>query len=172
MMTQPFNADEVFEIAEQIERNGEKFYRRAAELALADSARKLLVELAEMEARHEKVFADMRKDLAEQHPEWSSAMPSPDGGNEAVLYLRAVAEGRVFDLKSDPAGALSGAETVESILRTAIGLEKDSVVFYVGIKSAVPEDLGRDQLDRIIREEMTHITVLSRELAAQETAGR
>ncbi len=30
-MPQRFNADEIFEIAEQIERNGAAFYRRAAE---------------------------------------------------------------------------------------------------------------------------------------------
>ena len=29
-MSMPFNADEVFEMAEQIERNGGKFYRAAA----------------------------------------------------------------------------------------------------------------------------------------------
>ena len=35
-MSYDFNADEIFEIAEQIERNGAKFYRNAAE-SIADT---------------------------------------------------------------------------------------------------------------------------------------
>ncbi len=170
-MTQPFNADEIFEIAEQIERNGAKFYRRAAGFALGDKARELLLALAEMEDRHEKVFAVMRADIRKKHPDWSADLNDPQGGNEATLYLRAVAEGRVFDLQTDPSTTLSGQETLDSILKTAIGLEKDSIVFYLGIKDAVPAALGADKIDQIIREEMTHITILNRELAAlQEPA--
>ena len=165
-MTQPFNADEIFEIAEQIERNGAKFYRRAAEFVLGDKACELLGELAEMEDRHEKTFAAMRADLLKKHPGWSADLADPDGENEATLYLRALAEGRVFDLRVDPSTLLSGEEALDSILKTAIGLEKDSIVFYVGIKDAVPADLGRDKVDEIIREEMTHITTLSRQLSA------
>lgn len=165
-MTQPFNADEIFEIAEQIERNGAKFYRRAAEFVLGDKARELLCTLAKMEERHEKTFAAMRADVLKKHPDWSADLTDPNGENEATLYLRALAEGRVFDLRADPSALLSGEETLDSILKTAIGLEKDSIIFYLGIKDAVPADLGRDKIDQIIREEMTHITILNRELAA------
>jgi len=165
-MAAPFNADEVFEIAEQIERNGAKYYRRAAELALGDHARDLLLTLADMEQRHEKTFAAMRADIRENHPDWCADFNDPD--DTATLYLRAIADGRVFDIKSDPSELLSGSESMAGILKTAIGLEKDSIVFYLGIKDAVPEQLGREQLDHIIREEMTHITLLTRELAAQE----
>lgn len=165
-MTQPFNADEIFEIAEQIERNGARFYRRAAEFALGDKARELLGKLAEMEERHEKTFAAMRAVLLQRHPDWAADLADLNGGNEATLYLRALAEGRVFDLRANPAAALSGKETIDSVLQTAIGLEKDSIVFYLGLKDAVPEDLGKDKIDTIIREEMIHITILDRELAA------
>ena len=165
-MTQPFNADEIFEIAEQIERNGARFYRRAAGFALGDKAQKLLGKLAEMEERHEKTFAAMRAVLLQRHPDWAADLADRNGGNEATLYLRALAEGRVFDLQADPSALLSGKETLDSILKTAIGLEKDSIIFYLGIKEAVPADLGRDKIDAIIREEMTHITILDRELAA------
>jgi hypothetical protein len=35
------------------------------------------------------------------------------------------------------------------------------VVFYVAIKEAVPESLGKDRIERIIKEEMDHIILLS-----------
>ncbi len=58
-----FSADEIFEIAEQIERNGANFYRKAAESAEGDN-RNLLLRLAKMEDDHEKIFATMRAEFA------------------------------------------------------------------------------------------------------------
>ena len=63
---------------------------------------------------------------------------------------------------------LTGKERVEDILRMAIGLEKDSIVFYLGMKAMVPERLGRGKIDEVITEEMGHVDSLSREL---ETLG-
>ena len=53
------------------------------------------------------------------------------------------------------------------ILKSAIEAEKDSIVFYLGMKEAVAEDLGKDRIDVIIKEEMGHIQVLSKELVVQ-----
>jgi len=157
-----FNADEVFEMAEQMERNGAKFYRRAA-AGSADSARKeTLLGLAAMEDEHEKTFQAMRAELTRQEQRPTTYDPY----GEAAQYLRAMADSRVFDLKSDPSAGLTGKESVEEILRTAIGLERDSIVFYLGMKEMVPEGLGKDNIDEIIKQEMGHITSLSEQLAA------
>jgi rubrerythrin len=157
-----FNADEIFEMAEQIERNGAKFYRKVAEQTADSGSRELLIRLAAMEDEHEKTFAAMRKDLARQEKE--NVTFDPEG--QAALYLRAFADGQVFDIKVDPSERLTGKETMKDILQTAIGLEKDSIVFYLGIKEIVPEELGKGRIDAIIREEMGHVTELSRELAS------
>ena len=55
-----FNADEVFEMAEQMERNGAKFYRDAAENTADPSNKEMLIGLSKMEETHEKMFASMR----------------------------------------------------------------------------------------------------------------
>jgi len=160
-MSTAFNADEIFEIAEQIERNGAKFYRKAAEGAAGETARDVLLDLAAMEDDHEKTFAAMRSELSLK--EKASATFDPDG--QAVAYLQAIAGGHVFDVKADPSEKLTGKETVAEVFKTAIGLEKDSVVFYVGMKDLVGESLGKDKISHIIAEEMTHITLLSDQLA-------
>jgi rubrerythrin len=160
-MSQRFNADEIFEIAEQIERNGAKFYCRAAEGDFEEDCKQKLLELAEMEIEHEKTFAAMRTQLSGK--ETGPTVFDPYG--EAALYLQAMANGYVFDVNADPSENLAG-KSVEEIFKTAIGLEKDSIVFYLGIKDMVPERFGRDKIDKIIREEMGHITLLSDELAA------
>ena len=53
---------------------------------------------------------------------------------------------------------------MEAILKAAIQAEKDSIVFYLGMKDVVPPTLGGDKVDKIIREERTHLTTLSRRL--------
>ena len=77
-----------------------------------------------------------------------------------------MADGVVFDLDADPAAELTGSEDLEYILRKAIQLERDSIAFYVGIEDMVPAKRGKDQVDSIIKEEMSHIVTLSQELAA------
>ena len=43
---------------------------------------------------------------------------------------------------------------MKQILKGAIEAEKDSIVFYLGMKNAVPENLGQDKIEAIIQEEM------------------
>lgn len=163
-MSIPFSADEIFEIAEQIERNADEFYRRAARGTDDSGLRKKLLDLAAMENEHEKVLAELRADLAPQEKE--PTMPDPWG--EAILYLRGIADGHVFDVRQDPAEWLTGKDTKEDILKAAIAHEKDSLVFYLGMKEMVPKELGKERIDAILKEEMGHVAVLSNELAASK----
>jgi rubrerythrin len=55
---------------------------------------------------------------------------------------------------------------MKEILKAAIEAEKDSIVFYLGMKEAVPEKHGKRRLDTILKEEMGHIRMLSKELMA------
>jgi rubrerythrin len=164
-MTIPPTADEVFGMAEHIERNGARFYRRAAQGFTDSRGRELLLGLAIAEDKHEKVFAAMRAELSQQERE----PRAPDPYGEAIRYFREMADGHVFDVRADPSELLTGKETMEDILKTAIGLEKDSIVFYLGIKEIVPESLSKQRIDDIIRQEMGHIAVLSEHMTALGT---
>jgi rubrerythrin len=156
-----FNADEVFEMAEEIERNGAKFYRRAAEHTSDEDGKKLLTDLAAWEDQHEKLFVSMRADLS--GPEMAVTVFDPD--DQTAQYLQAMADGHVFDL-SDPSIKLTGDETLGEILRTAIGREEDAIVFFLGMKDMVSGGLGKDKIDGIIKEEMGHVVMLSKQLIA------
>ena len=57
-------------------------------------------------------------------------------------------------------------EIMEEVLKFAIGAEKESIVFYLGMKDAVPSNLGKNRLDDIVREEMSHIRLLSNKLVS------
>jgi len=155
-MSISFNADEILEMALEIERNGIAFYRKAAADLPDPKAKDLMESLASMEEDHERTFARMKQRVAEERGSVSGFDPM----DEASRYLRAMADGHVFDLRQDP-GEFGADRDEESILRAAIGLEKDSIVFYLGLKDMVPAHLGRDWVETIIEEEMGHIGQLS-----------
>ena len=160
-MSYDFNADEIFEMAEQIERNGASFYRKSAELIADPAEKKLLLDLAAMEDEHEKIFADLRASLSEK--EKVATVFDPEG--EISLYLRALADTRVFfEKKID-------TSSIEDIFKEAILAEKDSIVFYMGMKEMVPENLGKAKIDAIIKEEMIHIKLLSKALVMENLKG-
>ena len=161
-MSFDFNADEILAMAEQIERNGARFYRRAAGLVKDVEVSKLLQELAAWEDGHEKAFASMRHILKELERKPTTFDPE----DETSLYLRAMADGHVFDVRVDPADKLTGKESAKDILQMAIGQEKNSIVFYLGIKEMVSEVMGKDKIDEIIREEMRHIGFLNKQIGA------
>ena len=149
-----FNADEVFEIAEQIERNGAKFYRTVADKVPDSSKKQLLTNLAEMEDEHEQTFKSLRSQLTTDE----KIQTTFDPHGESERYLRALADTRVFYEKD------VDTTSIEEILKSAISAEKDSIVFYLGMKEVVPGTLGKEKLDDIIKEEMSHISLLSNEL--------
>ena len=155
-MSYDFNADEVFEMAEQMERNGAKFYRDAAETAADPSNKEMLIGLSKMEEAHEKIFESMRADLTAA--EKASTVFDPSG--EASLYLRALVDSRVFFKKE-----IDVTSMVE-ILKSAIEAEKDAIVFYLGMKEAISQNFGRDRIEAIIKEEMGHIKFLSSKLVS------
>jgi len=157
-MSYDFNADDVFEMAEQMERNGGKFYRTAADNTTDSENKEFLLSLAEMEDQHEKTFKGMRTDLTGKDK--ASTVFDPEG--EAALYLRALADTRVFFEKE------IDVSSMRNILKSAIEAEKDSIVFYLGMKEAVPESFGKGRLDHIIKEEMGHIKMLSKKLVAHK----
>ncbi len=162
-MSIDFNAGEILEMAQQIERNGARFYRLAAQGADEPDERELFLNLATMEDEHEEIFATMKRELSAT--EWESTTFDPHG--EGAAYLKAMADGHVFDPQVDPADLFDGLEGPEDILRKAIELEKDSIVFYVGIMDMVPEKLGRDKVGHIIKEEMRHIVTLNKQIEAR-----
>ncbi|MBA3011169.1 MAG: ferritin family protein [Proteobacteria bacterium] len=155
-MAYNFNAVEVFDMAVRIEENGAAFYRKAAELQ-AKTADKLFLEtLAKMEDRHKAIFEDMKAELADR--ETTQTVFDPD--EELSLYLGAMADSHGGEGDPDIADTFTGQETMAEVVAIAVGLEKESILFYVGIKDMVPPKFGRDKIDQIIREEAQHVAQL------------
>ena len=160
-MSMAFNADEVVEMAEQIERNGAKFYREVAARAADRKMKEMFLNLASMEDGHLRMFQEMRQGLSDQ--EKGGTTFDPD--NEASLYLQAMADTKGFEGMKSPTLKLTGKEPMEELFEIAIEAEKNSVLFYVGLKGMVAARAGRDKVEDIIREEVGHAAQLRRQLA-------
>ncbi len=156
-MSFTFNADEIYKMAEQIERNGAKYYRRAAEFAKDTETKEAFLNLASMEDDHENTFAAMRAKLTDEERKEITYDPEDLGGR----YLKALADGRVFDMSKDPASLLTGEESISDVLHTALGMEKASIAFYTTMKMYVSDAMGRDKIENIITEEISHITIIN-----------
>ena len=156
-----FNASEVFEMAIVAERNGVKFYRKAAENAADSDIKQLLLNFASMEAQHELTFTAMKKDFEAQVA--TETPYDPDG--VAVAYLQAIADAKSWEGKAGPDQELTGDESIEDIISIALVAEKEAVAFYAGLKEIVQTADGQSKVDAIIREEMGHVAQLTNILA-------
>jgi rubrerythrin len=150
-----FNSDEIFEMAEDIERQGAAFYTKAAGLFSDAGIKKLLEGLSRMESGHEKAFKKMRSDML------SDAFKGYDPDEMAASYIHAFTEGKVFSKGADMCDALNAKSTLAEVLKMAIEAEKNSILFYLGIKKALPETMAKDAIEDIIAEEMKHIVMLT-----------
>jgi rubrerythrin len=82
-----------------------------------------------------------------------------DQAGEAAAYLQAMVAGKVFKLHDQAMQKLTGQATLAMIFDLAIGMEKEAILFYLGIREMVTK--GKDKIDEVIREEMRHIRILT-----------
>ncbi len=161
-MAKSYRADEVLEMAKEIERRGVVFYKQAADKAADDQKKKLFLELSAMEQKHLDTFSEMFEKLIKGDNQLSIFDPD----SEMAHYLQQIAANKGWEGKAAPDSELSGNESAEEILRIAIEAEKASIQFYLGIKESVLTEETKKQVEEIIREEMSHIAFLDKELAA------
>ncbi len=162
-MNVALKAFEVFETAQQIERNGAIFYRKAAELFNESHICTMFIELADWEIKHEQVFIDMGKEFAKLNKATSTI--DPDKKQQSPKLMACLA---VFGTLSDPLHKLKGIENIADVLKTAINKEQDSITFYEGLKDFVLTSDDKNIVDDIIKEEMHHIKILNQALKQRE----
>ena len=161
-MTVTLNAIEVFEIAQQIERNGAKFYRKAAELFNESDMSNMFLELADWENRHEQVFIGMGDKIVDSTQKTTKELEKKDFDPKLMACLT------VFGTVSDPIHNLKSIQKITDALKTAIEKEKDTITFYEGLKDFVKDRDDQSKVDAIIEEETHHIKILNQALKQRE----
>ena len=152
-----FNMDEILEMAIRIETNGKSFYLHAADMQSDKKMISFFHKLAAMEEQHIKTFERFREDLSETEKE--GQVYDPDG--QASMYLSVMADTHGGEGDPQVAKTLTGKESLQEILNIALSLERQSILFYVGLKDLVRQKHGKDKVDAIVNEEKQHIAQLS-----------
>ncbi len=154
-----FSVREVLEIAIRIERNGIAFYTDACNTSKSERLQKLFSFLLEEEEKHAQCFEDMENEL---HDEVVPTILDPYSEEEAA-YLKAMADARIFSNSDDPGRRAKSPQTENGLLKAAIQMEKDSILFYYEMQKAVREK-DKASVESLIDEEKKHLLKLQDEL--------
>ncbi len=146
-----FSLREALEQAIQTEKMGYEFYRTIAEKFKNNSEMKNLCgTLAEKERMHEKKFSDLMGSVTEAgEADWE----------EVSKYLRAIVESEFFLGREKSLPSLSHVKHVADAVRFALGFEKETLLYFYGIRDLIRE---KDVLSQIIEEEKSHIVWLGK----------
>ncbi|MFC1937312.1 ferritin family protein [Chloroflexota bacterium] len=161
-MSITFSDNELINIAIGIERRGVAFYEVMARSARDNNARKVFALLADMERGHIETFQGMLR-------EGNRPQVAETYAGEYAAYLGALVDSAVFTDDMASSEMATRAESDIAALELAIAGEKDSLLFYYGMKEIMPPP-AQSTVDNVINEEKLHLRQLAElksKLAAQ-----
>ena len=153
-----FSMREILDLAIQIEKNGEQYYREAIKKISNPSLNSLLEWLADQEEKHQSWFSERKEKLETEGNDLELAEMSGS-------ILQGILGDQSFSLKE---ADLSKIDSMEALIQLAIEFEKDSILFYEMIGSFIKDSETSEKLNEIIAEENRHIELLE---DFQETEG-
>ena len=148
-----YSGSEIVELGIQIEKNGRDFYTVLARQTKNKAAAEIFVYLAGEEEKHIEAF----KSILEQTEKFE--VPS-SYADEYFAYMNALAGGYVFTQKDKGSQIAKGITRDKEAVLMGIGFEKDSILFYEGMKKTVPQG-HLSVIDGLIRQEQGHLKQLS-----------
>jgi rubrerythrin len=145
-----FQAADIVELAMQVEKSGEAFYRAVAAQVQSSESRELFEYLAGQETLHYKVFSKLSQSVQENpfmtDEEWDLYMD----------YLNGTVQSAFFE-GADKALALAETVTDErQAIHMAIGFEKETLLFFYDLRDRIP-DKDRPFVEKVVDEEKRHI---------------
>jgi rubrerythrin len=146
-MSNIFSLDEIIKFAIEKEKESYELYKKLAEITDTPKAQNLFNFLKKAELKHEKYYENLLKNI-------NLAVPTKEDESFDAYMQELIKVSRKYS--KDLAILI---EDRGAALEYAIEREKDSVLFYAGLKDYVPE-VEQAHLDEIIKEESTHINKL------------
>jgi rubrerythrin len=142
------NFADVLEVAVRIERQGTDFYNKLSARLKSSQAKDAFSFLAAEEEKHAGIFRQMLQRVADYAPRFNYP-------GEYGLFIEEVAS-RLLD-KTEKEMALLPADNENDVLNIGIELEKETILFYLEIKSE--SKLNQEEsniLQAVIDEERLH----------------
>ena len=153
-MSDQFSIQEIIEIAIEIEKNGEAFYRTLVESANTARLRDLFKYLSEEEKKHKVRFEEILKSVG------GYQISEIYYATEYMGYMKALADERVFTKDVFAPDIVKNLKSSKEAIDLAIGFEKDSIIFLHEMQDMVNEP-ERNTVQKLLDEEREHIRRLS-----------
>lgn len=141
-----FAGSEIVEIGVQIEKNGRDFYDTLAQNAKYSKSKDIFKFLSGEEEKHIVVFQKILSSIEKYEP--AQSYPG-----EYFAYMNALAGESVFTQKNKGQELARQAKNDKQAIDIGIGAEKDSIVFYEGMKKVVPEYDQKAIIEVIVQEQ-------------------
>ncbi len=154
-----FSADEIYEMAQAMEQRGIEFYSRAARRTSGSNLGSLFANLARMEQGHLEAFTELRNALPPEDRRRDVPV-EPEDVEEREHYIRTLVHSHVFGPEQEAWLSSRNDLSPSEVLAWAEEIEKDSIVFLLELQELVPAHRGRQDIDRILREELRHLRML------------
>lgn len=148
-----FAASEIVELGIQIEKNGMDFYSILARHSKITETARIFKYLAGEEEKHIAVFQEILEGAERYEVQGLDA-------DEYFAYMSALASEYVFTRKDKGREIAQKIKSDKEAVDMGIGLEKDSILFYEGMKKIAPEyDLKI--VGQLIAQEQSHLRQLT-----------
>jgi len=151
-MANIFSGSEIVKIGIQIERNGRDFYNVLDGQSKDKKSKEIFRYLAKEEEKHIKVFEQILSSAENLEP--AEAYPG-----EYLNYMQALAGEYVFTQADKGAEAAKNIKSEKEAIEKGIGFEKDSIIFYEGMKKVVMGG-NVDLVGQLIAQEQLHLRKL------------
>lgn len=148
-----FAGSEIVELGIQIEKNGRDFYNTLAKQSKNESVRQIFEYLAGEEEKHIVVFKKILDSVKKYEP--SEAYPG-----EYFEYMNVLASEHIFTQEDKGKEIAKAIKSEKEAVEKGIGFEKDSIIFYEGMKKVV-SDYDKKIVDELIAQEQSHLRQLA-----------
>lgn len=152
-MSNIFAGSEIIELGVEIEKNGRDFYEAVFAISKDETAKKLFKYLAGEEEKHIVIFEKILVATEKYEPVESYT-------GEYSSYMKALAAECVFTKKNNGKENAKKIKSDKEAVELGIGFEKDSIIFYEGMKKVVPE-YDHKIINSLIVQEQSHLRQLT-----------
>ncbi len=148
-MSKIFSIREILQFAVEKEHESQELYQALAAQVSNPDAKSLFKKFVIQEKKHEKLYAAMLANVKEEQP--------INDLNEYMSYMRELINA---SHKESGMPSIMPMEDLHELLDYAVLREKESVLFYVGLRDYISAPY-QEQVDAIMKEEVKHIMMLS-----------
>jgi rubrerythrin len=155
-----FTAIEVFDLAIQVEENGERFYRYAQGRVKQDALKNVLGWLADQELQHMSAFTEIKERIGDKED------PALSISSLSSQILRDAMGRHAFSLDEL---RIDSIQDEAEILEAAVQLEDDAILFFEFISAFISDPGALYTLEQIKAEELKHKLLLMEKISETST---